>query len=287
MREAAAEAKPLIDAEAMASACEALGWHVTESLVGTMVEGDGAWECRKWLDKELKKVQGIDLADRSDKEWTENMVAITGSSYYAGRSGQKAMSSYTLVGAKEWLLKIDRALNRFTKVTGVGDLGCTVREIYAHKKRVRLPSRQVVDRDSGRFQMNVRVWVNLRSWAVANPKMKGTKKKPVTLLQPIKGIKALPATGIKAGQFWNSLYSRGISEDAEAYLKAQGADLPTEEDIDTPEERIKRTFDHTIKKVLEDFTKKQLAAVEKYFMEAYLSQTEVFLDKQAEIFTEW
>jgi len=293
MREAAAGAKPLIDAEGMASACDALGWAVTENLVGTMIEGDSAWEAYKWLEKELGKVTRVFVVTRRERHEDkdpEQIVQITGGSESTnyGRSS-RGISFYKVIGQKDALEKVKRHLARFTTKSGVGDVGVTLgkRGVERQTKRVRDSHGRVVQQETGSMLLQVRVWVTLRSWSIANLSMKGTKKKPVVLTQQYKGLKPLDPNGIKAGQFWNSLYSRGLQADAMAYLEAEGAELPAEEDIETPEERIRRTFDQQVKKALEDFTGKQLKAVEQHFAEVYADYLERFLKYQDELFAGW
>jgi len=288
MREAAAGAKPLIDAEGMASACEALGWDVTETVQGTVLEDKGVWECTKWLHKQVERA-GTKVLDRGEDLGPDTVIVTTTTGARGPYRGSVGISRYTVAALdKDILKKIQRALGNLNS-DKAGELGCTVAaEIKPQRERVRdRATRQVFERETGLWVLSVRVWLNLRVWSVANPKLKGTKKKPITLVQPNKGIKALDVKAIKAGKFWNSLYMRGLQQEATAYLEAEGADLPSEEQIETPEERIRRTFDQKVKKALLDFTAKQLKAVEEHFAAVYQSDVDQFLAYQKTIYDQW
>lgn len=284
MREAAAGNKPLLDIMGMASACAAIGWRAHEAVEPKCMENDAAWPARVWLCEQLETT-GLAIGGEYGEGMADNAVAISTRSYRRGpHSGPGYWSIFTLVGTQAALEAIADKLAPLAGISAEGELRVTTKSIEPYTQRVRSggPRSLLIPRPTDKFSMVVRVALNLRTWEIANLRLKGAKKKPLLMAQPYKGIEALAPKGVKAGQFWNSLYTRGLQAAAQAYLAEHGDNLPTEDEIDTPEEAIKRGFSQRIEKALEDFTARQLTAVEEAYTAHYIEGVELFVSTQAE-----
>jgi len=266
--EASGGAKPLIDAEVMAKALEALDWNVTESVKGELFTGrNDVWSALGWLGSQLKSK--FDVKSGSYDIENPGQVAVEGSGHRSPMSIARVFFA-----DKKTLGDLKRTLAKHETVTEAGKLGVTIGKTYT-------------ERSSGKYFLEVRIWINLRQWSIQNPRMKGPKKKPVFLTQGYKGIKPLPVTGMKAGQFWNGLYSRGLQNEATTYLESQGKDLPSAEDLASPEEKVRRSFDQEIRKVLLANTEKQVKAVAERVEEWLTQRLDYFFAKQDEKYQEW
>lgn len=263
LMEAAAGAKPLIDADAMAEALTALGWDVTPSVEGKVVEGRASWGAIDHVQGMLdKKVPG-----KSETWW--------------GTSGSmNQIARFSIISEdKKLLATIRQILQPLTKKTRPGEIGVSLRDNQTYRGRGPLVGQQ---------SFLVYVWINVNVWSLKNPRAKGTGRKPVSLAQKYNANLKLESTsGVKAGQLWNSLYTRGLQVEAEAYLAKHGKDLPSAEDLDTPEEKIKRRFDQEVKKALLGFTDKQFAAVVKDYEAFYTRTLNQFIKAQDTAFKEW
>lgn len=262
LAEAAAGAKPLIDAEPMAEALSALGWEVTPSVEGKVVEGRAAWVAIDHVQGMLrKKVPG------HKETWWQT-------------SGRHGLARFSIVSDdKKVLGAVRQALNPLTKKTRPGEIGVTLRENHPFRGRGVLV---------GKPSFLVFVWINVNVWSLKNPRAKGTGRKPVSLMQKYNANLKLESTnGVKAGQLWNSLYTRGLKAEAEAYMAEHGKDVPSAEELETPEEKIKRRFDQEVKKTLMGFTDKQFDAVVKDYEAYYKDLLDRFLKAQDKAYKEW
>ena len=273
LMEAAAGAKPLIDVDAMTDALEVLGWEVTPSVEGKVVEGRSSWIANQQTLEVLKKTPGYVLLRASEEatadEWATSLPGGT-------------MARFSVIAQDQKVLGVLRkSLDKLSRTSRPGEMGVTVSREF--QMRGRAPAVWM-----GKPGFQVTAWVNVNVWSIKNLKAKGTARKPVTFAQKFNANLKLESTSsVKAGQLWNGLYSRGLQADAAAYLAAQGEALPSVEDLDTPEEKIKRRFDQEVKKALLSFTDKQFDAVVKNYNAYYTRLLDEFLDAQEKAFAEW
>jgi len=271
VREAAAGAKPLIDAEPLVEVLTALGWEVTPSVEGKVVEGRAAFEAKENVVAGLKQAVPGWVTLRLDVVEPDNWTVD-----YAGTRG---VARFTVVAQEKTTLgKLRKALEKLQRKVRPGELNVTIREDRLHRGRG-----TAIWQQKPAFGVFVRI--NVRVWSFKNPQAKGAARKPVSLTQKYNAnLKLEPATGMKAGQLWNSLYARGLQGDAQYYLREHGESLPSPEELETPEEKIKRRFDQEVKAKLLSFTDKQFKAVVADYEDYYTKSLTRFLADQEAAF---